>query len=181
MSKHESLNALYATYKVSPKVGLEPLLAEARRLALRVMQDEDFAQDAVTDLWQVLPDLELPAGTSFSGWFLTRLRWRSIDRRRRPVREEQPPVMGADDEGEPLTDDESLSALCFHQSAPVEIPDTEDRIAAIEDPFIRQVADLLLDGLSQAEIAEQLGVSVGALEQRLYRYRTKKIDLCQAA
>ena len=89
--------------------------------------------------------------------------------------EMQPPVMG-DGEGEEMTDDESLSILSYRHSSRDGIPDIEGRIAAIEDPLIRQVCDLMLDGLTQEAIAKKLGLSLGALKLRLFRFRERKTD-----
>ena len=164
-----NINDLFAAY-CQDHNQLEPLLTAARRLALRVTRNEDFAQQAITDLWTLLPNLDLPVDTSFYGWLMTRLRWRSLDGQRRTTKEIPPPTL-EDEDGNALTDDETLGALAFHHSAPVEISDIEDRIAAIPDPFVRQVADLMLDGLSQKEIANQVGVGLAALKKRLQRFR----------
>jgi hypothetical protein len=53
--------------------------------------------------------------------------------------------------------------------------DAAELLNQISDPLTREIVRLKLDGWSQAEISEALGISAGVIEGRLYRLRRKGI------
>jgi len=54
----------------------------------------------------------------------------------------------------------------------VEDRDLIDRLVALAPPMVKTIMLLMLDGLSFAEIGDQLGISARAVEGRLHRFRT---------
>jgi len=55
---------------------MSALLCAVRRRAMRVMRDEDAAQEFTVGVWQVLP---IPLGDNFSAWINVRLRRKRLD------------------------------------------------------------------------------------------------------
>jgi DNA-directed RNA polymerase specialized sigma24 family protein len=166
-----TLNALFATYLQDPENGLEPLIAKVRSIAKRTYHDDDMAQQFAMMVWQSLPKLtDIPC--SFGGWVYRRLQWRRIDfiRALQPIldHESQAPEMVGED-GESLTDDESFDILAFNaMDAGAEL---DLRLETISDPFVQSVAQHLIEGHTQDEIADRLGVKPSTLRSRLLRYR----------
>jgi RNA polymerase sigma factor (sigma-70 family) len=70
----------------------------------------------------------------------------------------------------------------------VENRDLIDRLAVLAPPMVKQIMQLMLEGLSFAEIGERLGISARAVEGRLHRFRIQakksirrgRLDLPQA-
>lgn len=179
--KSARLNALYANYQAGPEIGLDPLLSAVRARAYRMLQDPDFAQDMTIDVWQLLPTLEIH--TSFTAWLATRLRWRVTDQQRLVTREadrmQQPPVIIGEDD-EPLSHDESLELVSYrwHKSTgQLAIKEPKPDLDSIHDPVIRQTADMILDGKTQAEVAAALNLKPATLRKRLQRFRDSKCHI----
>lgn len=161
------LDRAYETYRADPAAELDPLLQAVLRKAQAVLQDDDQAQSFVIDIWDVLPSLVIER--SFESWLNIRLRWhrsKAIAAANRSREEQAPMLHGEDDE--PLTEGDVLDILA-HRAAPR--PDHEPDLDAIEDPFLRDVAALLLEGHTQAETAQQLGINPSTLRKRLQRFR----------
>lgn len=167
MSRSADLNALYEAYCMDRDAGLEPLLAAVSKAAANMFDDQDAAQELIIFVWAVLPTLKIKS--SFAAYLHRLASWRRIDGWRRAAKraehEQQPPVI-IDHDGHQLSDEESLSRLLYESDR-----DTTVHPEVITSPFIRAVAEMLLDGLTQAEVAASLGLSPVALRGRLYRHR----------
>lgn len=166
-----NLDQLYNSYRLGT-CNLDDLLRAIRRKAVSILRDDDAAQDFIVNLWQILPDLEIES--SFSAYLHVKLRWASVDAVRRSQvrgREQQVPDFH-DEEGNALSDTESLDVLPYRHLVS-EGADIETDTSLIEDPVIRQIADLLMQGFSQSEIATRLGMSTAAVKMRLLRHRAK--------
>ena len=173
MPRSSPMNHLFAAYQADPAVGLEPLLTTARVRAVNRLQDQDLAQKFIIDLWQVLPSL--PHGTNFSGWLNLRLRWAKLHGFRDDARgrKETPATyvnMPIDEDGQVPTNDEKLDYLAYLDRSKMPAYDMPN-LESISDPFIRDVANLLIQGYSQAECAWMLDVTPANLRKRLQRYR----------
>ena len=173
MARSAALNLLFAAHKADPIGGLEPLLVAVRIRAVNVLQDEDQAQDFLIDL---LPALEeLPEGGNFSGWINIRLRWTALHAHRDDARnnKEIPASyvdLGFDEEESPMGNEDKLDLLAFKDATRHDLPID---LTQITDPTLRKLAELLLQGYTQEEAAQQMGVSVGSIKQRLFRNRRK--------
>jgi DNA-directed RNA polymerase specialized sigma24 family protein len=169
----DRLNALYADYLINREVNLEPLLEGVRRVALRMLHDDDDAQELTKTVSDKLPSLEVTG--SFAA-FLHRLAiWRRIDYRRsrqsQQTWERQPPVM-FDISGDRLSDVEVLDLLAANNT-PGDDPYPD--LTVISDPLVRRIAELLLEGFTQGEIAHQLEMRPGTVRQRIRRYRASQL------
>jgi DNA-directed RNA polymerase specialized sigma24 family protein len=166
------LNQLYSTYVENPtSYNLDDLLTAIRKVAMSVFHDDDQAQDFLVEVWPLLPELKIR--DNFNGWLRTRLYWRDLNNHtaNQSCREEQPPVM-FDDDGEQMTDEEVLALLDYQhklrQPKAIEVD-----LSTIDDPIVRYIAERLLQGYTQTEIAAEMGINRQTLYQRLYRYRSK--------
>ena len=172
MTRSAPLNLLFDAYKADPVGGLEPLLIAVRIRAVNVLQDEDQAQDF---LIRLLPDLPgLPDG-NFAGWIGVRLRWARLNNHRDDARNVKEIAasyvdMGFDDEGSPMGNEDKLDILNYKDTAHRDLPVD---LTQITDPTLRKLAELLLQGYTQEEAAQQMGVSLGSIKQRLFRNRQK--------
>jgi len=173
MARSAPLNLLFDAYKADPVGGLEPLLTAVRVRAINVLQDEDQAQDFLIDL---LPALEeLPEGGNFSAWINIRLRWTALHAHRDDSRnnKEVPASyvdLGFDDEDSPMSNEDKLDVLAYKDTARRDLPVD---LTEITDPTLRKLAELLLQGFTQEEAAQQMSVSLGSIKQRLFRNRQK--------
>jgi RNA polymerase sigma factor (sigma-70 family) len=168
MARSAALNLLFDAYKVDQVAGLEPLLAAIRVRAVNVLQDEDLAQDFLIDLLPALA--KLPEG-SFAGWINVRLRWARLHAYRDDLRRKEVPASYVDlgDEEEPMSNEDKLDLLALKDTSrglPVNLEE-------IDDPILRKLAESLLQGYTQDEAAQQIGVSLGSIKQRLFRNRKK--------
>ena len=176
------INSIYTNYLVDSAAHETALFQAATRRAMNILQDEDEAQDFVLGVWQALPGLTITE--SFSAWLNVRLRWHSLRAFRRASQNKElaasyidfPP----DDDGEQIGNDDKLAILAFRHDSKVReagLPDMD----AILDPFIRQVANLLLVGHTQDEIADILCVKPATLRKRLQRFREQDTEIRMAA
>jgi RNA polymerase sigma-70 factor (ECF subfamily) len=123
---------------------------------------EDLVQDALLRAWKSLHKLHnVPAAKS---WLLTILRRENARRfeRRRPIESGIPPdSLCARDK----TYDTSTEAFVLRRALQQLPPN-------YREPLIRQV----IEGYSQKEIAQQLGISCAGVGSRLFRARQKLRD-----
>lgn len=121
---------------------------------------EEVVQDTFVTLWRRAASIELP-DESILPWLLVVSRNHAANLRRTHQRHQ----------GDELPDD---------LPAPVEDDDARDRLRWVRaeidalSPIDRQVCELcLIDGRSYAEAATALGLSVGAVRQRVARSRAR--------
>lgn len=181
-----TINELYDSYR-NDQTQLAALLKEMRRHAMRYLKDEDDCQEFLIEIVGLLPTLEIRK--SFVAWLTIRLRWKANElRRNRSIHAvEQIPTIA---DGECFMSDEDVTdALIFadlENSGDLDVDyDELDRLEnppldEIDDLVVRQAAELMLDGLTQAEIAKRLGIQPAALRKRLQRYRDRQ-SLARAA
>jgi len=124
------------------------------------MDVEEIVQDAFLTLWQRASTLELPADTMLP-WLLVVCRNHAFNagRKRTKHRADELP--------------ETLAAPEGHDEARERLRWVREEIAALPE-LDRRICELcLLEGHSYAEAAELLGLSVGAVTQRVSRNRRR--------
>jgi RNA polymerase sigma factor (sigma-70 family) len=173
MARSAPLNLLFDAYKADAVAGLEPLLTAIRIRAVNVLQDEDLAQEFLIDLRPAL--FELPEGGNFAAWINIRLRWTALHAHRDDARnnKEVPASyveLGFGAEDSPMNNEDKLDLLAFKDATRRDLPVD---LTQITDPTLRKLAESLLQGYTQEEAAQQLGVSLGSIKQRLFRNRKK--------
>jgi RNA polymerase sigma factor (sigma-70 family) len=126
----------------------------------RRMDVEEIVQDAFVTLWQKADTVEVP-GESLLPWLLVVCRNHAANLRRQQRRHE----------GAELSDE---------LAAPEPDGDARERLRWVRaeidalSPLDRQVCELcLIDGRSYSEAADTLGLSVGAVSQRVWRSRAR--------
>lgn len=121
---------------------------------------EEIVQDAFVTLWQKAATVEVPT-ESLLPWLLVVCRNHAANLRRQRRRHEG--VDLPEELAAPERDDDARELLRF----------VRGEIDALA-PLDRQVCELcLVEGRSYAEAAEQLGLSVGAVTQRVWRSRAR--------
>jgi RNA polymerase sigma-70 factor, ECF subfamily len=145
-------------YRVLAEQHLKPILNYCMRILANTAEAEDVTQETFVELWQNPPRAE--ATPKLSTWLYRVAHNRAIDRLRR--RRE-------------TTDVDELSSDSARPSRMLERRHTVEAVQrAIAGLSIRQRGALCMahyDGMSNAEIAEVLGVSVDATESLLSRAR----------
>lgn len=171
----EAINALYTSYLEDPESGCAALLAAILRLAKITFHDDDDAQDFTIMTWQCLPDL-VGMPCTLGGWIWRQLQWRRIDNIRAHqcrLSHEIPVPRIMDHSDEPLLAEETLD-LIAHNSAWHALTERVGNLGRISDPFIRRVAQDLIAGYTQDEIALRLDCNPSTLRSRLSRYRRRR-------
>ena len=142
MSK-SSINALWTAYQADHLSNLDALLVALRIKAARVLRDEDAVQVFLLALWGKLDSLT--GIRDLDAWTSIRLRWHLLS---------------------------SARARRHHDVLLEDIttPDMPD-LESITDPVVRRAAGCILQGYSQRQCANLLGLSPAALRKRLERYR----------
>lgn len=164
-----TMNNLYSSYLEAPESGRDQLLTEVHRLATRSFHDADDAQEFTIMTWQSLPDLGSLQFT-FGVWIWRQIQWRRIDYVRARRRHELPLPHLTDGVGDPLSADE-ITDLMWHQSGWPALTERIGSLGRISDGFIFRVAQDLIAGYTQDEIALRLGCKPSTLRSRLSRYR----------
>ena len=141
-------------------------------LALRVLRDPSLAQDAVQDAmlaaWRTAASYD-PARGKVSTWLLTFVHRRAVDlvrreERRRTEQLDEAPV----DEGESTAEAAELRAERRRVQAAL----------AQLSPDQREALELAYyGGLTQAELAERLGVPLGTVKSRMFAALGRLRDL----
>lgn len=143
MSK-PNLNALHGVYRLDPSSNnLDALLNVLRLKALRILRDEDLAQAFLVSFWRRLAFLN--GIRDLDTWTNIRLRWHRLSSERARTHHD---VLLQDMVAPDLLDLESIT-----------------------DPIVGRAADYILQGYSQQQCADFLGLSPAALRKRLQRYR----------
>ncbi len=141
-------------------------------VALRILRDASLAQDAVQDAflaaWRTAASFD-PARGSASTWLLTLVHRRAVDvvrreHRRRAEPLDDAPIASGDSTDEAVEIREQRRAV---QKALAQLP-----------PEQREALELAYyGGLSQAELAERLGVPLGTIKSRMFTALAKLRDL----
>ncbi len=144
----------------SARPGVRPVRGHPHRYAWAVVESRPDVEEAVQDtfltLWQRAVTLELPADTMLP-WLLVVCRNHALNTGRKQARRrgvELPEELPAPDDHA-----EAAERLRWVRDAIAALPETDRRICEL----------CLLDGHSYAEAAEMLGLSVGAVTQRVAR------------
>jgi RNA polymerase sigma factor (sigma-70 family) len=144
----------------------------AYAVALRVVRDSGLAQDAVQDAflaaWRTAAGFDPARGTG-STWLLTLVHRRAVDVVRREQRRRAEPLgEGARDAGGTVDEDALI----------------RDRRRAVQEalarlpPEQRQALELAYyGGLTQSELAEQLGLPLGTVKSRMFAALARLRDL----
>jgi len=168
------------------RVLVERYQGRAYRLALRVLRDEDRAQDVVQDaLLKVYGSLDRFEGrSSFYTWLYRIVMNLCLDRKRRDRSDRE---VEWDDE----STGRSLASPAGAEPAPRD-PEAEAQsselgtivgraIAALPEDARRAIELREIDGLSYKEIAEVLGIPKGTVMSRLYYARRRLQESLRAA
>ncbi len=144
----------------------------AYAVALRVVRDAELAQDAVQDAflaaWRTAAGFDPERGTAAT-WLLTLVHRRSVDIVRREQRRRT----------EPLAEGDAGTGGAADEDAVI-----RDRRRAVQEaltrlpPEQRQALELAYyGGLTQSELAEQLGVPLGTVKSRMFTALSRLRDL----
>jgi len=153
-SNSADLDRLYANRNDSISAS-EAFFACVRRTALAAGEwDQDFAQDIVLAVLKGLP--RISGRVPFSHWLSSVIKRRGDTRLSRKIRDRETLV--------DLTD----------QQVPAHAPsDILMDLSFLKDNLTRRIAELLLQGYSQGEVATDLGITQQAISARLTRLRNK--------
>ncbi len=154
---------------------LEPAYRAAYRMTGRAAEAEDLVQEASLLAWRGYGSFE--KGTNFSAWFFRILTNAFLSRYRKSRREGQPVTL--DDVPELyLWQKSSAAGLGEAPGDPAGVLlaglDSErinGAIAALPKEYRVVAALYFLDDLSYQDIAEMIGVPIGAVRSRLFRAR----------
>ncbi len=144
----------------------------AYALALRVVRDSGLAQDAVQEAflaaWRTAAGFDPVRGTA-STWLLTLVHRRAVDIVRREQRRRSEPLEeGALDAGGAVDED----ALIRDRRRTI-----QEALARLS-PDQRQALELAYyGGLTQSELAEQLGLPLGTVKSRMFAALARLRDL----
>jgi RNA polymerase sigma-70 factor, ECF subfamily len=149
----------------------------AYSLALRILRDDALAQDAVQEaflaVWRTA-DRFLAERARASTWILTLVHRRAVDLVRREERRRAEPLEGAPEPPAPESVDEEATSRFRRrvvQEALRRLP-TEQR----------QLLELgYYGGLTQSQLAEQLGQPLGTVKSRMFAGLTRLRDLLAQA
>ena len=167
------------------RVLVERYQGRAYRLALRVLRDEDQAQDVVQDAFlKVYGSLDRFEGrSSFYTWLYRIVMNACLDRKRRD-RSDREVEWDEETASGSLADPSGADPV---QSGPeVEVERSELRgfvtraIEALPDDARRAIQLREIDGLSYKEIAEALGIPKGTVMSRLYYARRRLQEALRA-
>jgi RNA polymerase sigma-70 factor (ECF subfamily) len=144
-------------------------------LALRVLRDPALAQDAVQDAflaaWRTAASFDARRGNAQT-WLLTLVHRRSVDLVRREERRRADPLDDAPVASGESTEEEASVREQRRgvQAALARLP--RDQREALELAYY--------GGLTQAELAERLGIPLGTVKSRMFAALTKLRELLEA-
>ena len=136
-------------------------------IAASRMDVEEIVQDTFVTMWRKAAEITI-AETSLLPWLLVTCKNLGRNAARKAARHE------ADELDETLTS--PADAVRDHHDAEAARDDLRWVLGEIErlDPIDRSVSELcLIDGMPYTEAAKQLGLSVGAVKQRVSRSRAR--------
>jgi RNA polymerase sigma-70 factor (ECF subfamily) len=146
-------------------------------LALRILRDEALAQDAVQEaflaVWRTA-DRFLAERAKASTWILTLVHRRAVDLVRREDRRRGEPLEHAPEPAAPETTEDEAT-LGFQRRV------VQEALAQLS-PEQRQALELgYYGGLTQSELAEQLGQPLGTIKSRMFSGLSRLRDLLAEA
>jgi RNA polymerase sigma factor (sigma-70 family) len=144
----------------------------AYAIALRVLRDPELAQDAVQEAflaaWRTAAGFDPRRGTA-STWLLTLVHRRAVDIVRREQRRRGEPLLASAADTAGAADEDAL--LRDRRRAVLEALDQLS-------PEQRRALELAYyGGLTQSELAEQLGVPLGTVKSRMFTALARLRDL----
>jgi RNA polymerase sigma-70 factor (ECF subfamily) len=173
------------------RVLVERYQGRAYALAVRVLRDEEAAQDAVQDAfvkaWSALNRFE--GRSSFFTWFYRLVMNQCLDMKRRDKADRQLPY--EEDGTADVTPEASMEAVpevagvAFAPAASVMQKELRRALAVALESLPEQARETLvlreIDGLSYAEIAQALDIPKGTVMSRLYYARKQMQKRLQEA
>ena len=133
-------------------------------LLMRILNNREEAEDVLQELfmqvWRRAADFDENRGKPFT-WLVTMARSRGIDRLRTLAARERAAVAGARDESEAVSD-AATDAFRSEQRGLV-----TNALAQLPDEQKRPLMLAYFDGLTQSEIAAQLGAPLGTVKTRM--------------
>ena len=146
-------------------------------LALRILRDEALAQDAVQEaflaVWRTA-DRFLAERAKASTWILTLVHRRAVDLVRREDRRRGEPLERVPEPAAPETTEDEAT-LGFRRRV------VQEALAQLS-PEQRQALELgYYGGLTQSELAEQLGQPLGTIKSRMFSGLSRLRDLLAEA
>jgi RNA polymerase sigma-70 factor, ECF subfamily len=133
-------------------------------LLMRILNNREEAEDVLQELfmqvWRRAEDFDENRGKPFT-WLVTMGRSRGIDRLRTLAARERVAVAGARDESEAVSD-AAADAFRSEQRGLV-----TNALAQLPDEQKRPLMLAYFDGLTQSEIAVQLGAPLGTVKTRM--------------
>jgi len=146
-------------------------------LALRILRDEALAQDAVQEAFLAVwrsADRFLAERAKASTWILTLVHRRSVDLVRREDRRRGEPLESAAEPAAPTTTEDEAT-LGFERRV------VQEALAQLT-PEQRETLELgYYGGLTQTELAEQLGQPLGTIKSRMFTGLSRLRDLLAEA
>lgn len=136
-------------------------------LAATRMDVEEIVQDTFVTAWRKAAEISI-AESSLLPWLLVTCKYLALNAARRAVKHEADELDEARATGP--------GAVRDHHDAEAARDDLRWVLAEIEalDPIDRRVCELcLIDGLPYADAAHELGLSIGAVKQRVSRSRAR--------
>lgn len=165
MRAKTDLDALYAIYLTSPEEHINDLLEAVRVKAYRIVGDEDVAQDITISVWGILPSTTIR--DSFTKWLNMRIRkYRSRHYKRKANNKELQFLELRDTNGEVMSNSEAAAIIAYWNSP---ADPSYIGLSDISDQKLRVITYLSLEGWTQAEIAERIGMPHDALRKYLSR------------
>ena len=179
--KKIQINELFTNYLNDREKGLEPLLEAIRRKALLKFKDEDVTQDFLIEMWTFLAELPEDEDRTGKPSFLALLNqillWRYIAlKAQTPIEEQLPEIPGVN--GEPISTQDTIDLLQFKEVSWQELGRgrrIEDvGYKKLDDEFLQEVADMLLTGKTQDQVAAALGIDREVLHRKILRHIKKE-------
>ena len=134
---------------------------------------EDVLQEVFLQVWRRAADFDENRGRPFT-WLVTLARSRGIDRLRSLASRERVAVAGANDASEDVSD-AATDAIRSEQRGVV-----NDALSQLPEEQQRPLMLAYFDGLTQSEIAAQLGAPLGTVKTRMRSGMMKLRELLSA-
>ena len=173
----ESLDAAFSSYCEDREANRDALLVAVRNKGLRVFKyhhvpdPEDAAQDLMIDVWKHVAGL--PSDCKFNSWLNGRMHLHVM--RIFASDSDAMSHLTAGPIDPAISQEEYLSRF---QSAQRVTPTPEPDLGLLADkPLLKKIADGLLCGFTQEEVARSLGMSTRDLKAKLHYVRKKKLFL----